>query len=446
MKSIRFYLPVLLFVVTLFIGCGKEDDPPATNGAFTVSKTTVAVDEEVQFTNTSANATSYTWSFGDGTTSTEASPKKSYSTSGVYTVTLSATGAGGTKSATATVTVTPLSGFTVVNENSLSAGTPVQFTNTSKGAATYEWSFGDAANTKSTEANPTFTYTAGGTYTVSLKSTGAGGFATSTKDIVITAIVSNKELYFIEYGVRQIKKLLLTSGQTPSTVLDITAKEGVGLAYDAAGGKVYFSDFAVTGEGKIWRMNIDGSGLEAIVTGLTDPYSIALNVGAGKIYWGDDLGNISRSNLDGSALETEFIHIDGGQMRGVAYDSKHDKLYFYEVFNENLHSANSDGSNITVIAAGTYGYGIYVDEVNDKLYFDDQLNATIQRSNLDGSGSVAVVTGLDTRIFGLTVDHDDNKLYWSDRDLGEISRSNLDGTSPEKILTGLDSPRGIFIK
>lgn len=75
MKQIRIFLPVLLFCLALFIGCKKDEDIPKTNGAFTTSKTTVTVDEEITFTNTSVNATSYTWSFGDGTTSVEASPK-----------------------------------------------------------------------------------------------------------------------------------------------------------------------------------------------------------------------------------------------------------------------------------------------------------------------------------------------------------------------------------
>ncbi|MBK6372696.1 MAG: PKD domain-containing protein [Saprospiraceae bacterium] len=132
MKQIRIFLPVLLFCLALFIGCKKDEDIPKTNGAFTTSKTTVTVDEEITFTNTSVNATSYTWSFGDGTTSVEASPKKSWAVSGVYNVTLSATGAGGNTISNATITVTPLTAFTVENESGLSSGSPVQFTNNSK--------------------------------------------------------------------------------------------------------------------------------------------------------------------------------------------------------------------------------------------------------------------------------------------------------------------------
>ncbi|MBN8703731.1 MAG: gliding motility-associated C-terminal domain-containing protein [Bacteroidetes bacterium] len=46
----------------------------------------------------------------------------------------------------------------------------VNFTNTSDNATTYLWSFGDAANSTSTEADPTFYYTSPGVYTVTLVS------------------------------------------------------------------------------------------------------------------------------------------------------------------------------------------------------------------------------------------------------------------------------------
>ena len=45
----------------------------------------------VEFTNNSANATSYLWDFGDGNTGTDNNPTHTYATAGTYTVTLTAT-------------------------------------------------------------------------------------------------------------------------------------------------------------------------------------------------------------------------------------------------------------------------------------------------------------------------------------------------------------------
>lgn len=94
---------------------------------------------------------------------------------------------------TAIVTVTvhpvPVASFTF-NPNNQCAALPVTFTNTSTGvtaATTYSWNFGDA--TSSTQQNPTHTYAAGGTYTVTLTVTNfAGCVSTATMAVTANAI------------------------------------------------------------------------------------------------------------------------------------------------------------------------------------------------------------------------------------------------------------------
>jgi PKD repeat protein len=98
MKTNHFFLLAIFAAFVAFTACDKDEDPkPTPSAGFTVSKDTSVVDEELQFTNTSTNATSFAWSFGDGNTSSEPSPKHTYTTSNVFVVTLSATGAGGTE-------------------------------------------------------------------------------------------------------------------------------------------------------------------------------------------------------------------------------------------------------------------------------------------------------------------------------------------------------------
>ncbi len=435
--------------MTAMNACKKEEEPIKPTAAFTASKTTVVVDEEIQFANTSANATSFVWSFGDGTTSTESAPKKTYPTSAVFTVTLSATGPGGVTLSTAQITVLPACSFTVENEAALSTTAPVKFINTSRGAISYTWAFGDAANSVSTDANPSFTYTAAGTYNVTLNAISAAGQSSFSKQITVAAPPASKELYFIEYNDGFIKKLTLDGSGTVSNVLDITGKAGPGMAFDATQGKVYFSDFEVVDGGKIWRMNLDGTNLEAIASGITDPYGIALDVTGGKIYWTDDAGNISRANLDGSSPQIGIVNIPGGQMRAISLDPANNKMYFYEVNVENLYVADLDGSNATVLIPGVYGYTILVDTQNDKIYFDDQnANAgagALVRTNLDGTGRVDINNN-GTRIYGMSIDYTDSKIYWSGRDSGELTKANLDGSGLEVLKSGLLSPRGVMLK
>ncbi len=439
------YLLLLFLAVGVLFSCKKKDDDPlAPVAGFSASKQTAVVDEEIQFTNSSANATAFQWSFGDGTTSAEASPKKAYATSENFTVTLVATGEGGSNTSTVAVKVLPKGAFSVENEGALIAGTAVQFTNGSKGAASYLWNFGDAANSTSTEANPKFTYAAGGTFEVTLKSISAVGETVTKKTITVAGAPAVKELFFIEYGNNLIKKLTVGS-PSAADVLDVAGKAGPGMAVDEANGKIYFSDFEVAGSGNIWRMNLDGSNLTAIVSNLTDPYGLALDLTNGKIYWADDLGNISRANLDGSGVQTGLVNIAGGGMRAVALDVENNKMYFYEVQAEILYSANLDGTDVKPIVTGAYGYAILVDTVNDKLYFDDQNTETLIRSNLDGSGKTTI-DATATRIYGMAIDHAEGKIYWSGRDSGNISRANLDGSGLETLASGLASPRGIALK
>jgi PKD repeat protein len=363
MKTKKLLCLIGFLAFFVLISCTKDEEKPKPTAAFTASKTAVIVGEEIQFTNTSENATSYSWSFGDGTTSTEASPAKSYNATGTFTVTLVATGEGGSNSTTLDITVTAAS------------------------------------------------------------------------------------LYFMDSSDELMEKLVLDGTGTVTTVKDLAGMSGVGIAYDSVQNKIYFSDFydADTPDGKIWRMNFDGTGLEAIASGILDPYGIALDVTGGKVYWVDDAGNVSRANLDGSSPEIGLIYLPDGWLRAIALDPENNKMYFYDVNMENLYVANLNGSDTTVLIPGVYGYAICVDTRNDKIYFDDQNTPGLRRANLDGTG-IVTIDGADTRIYGIDIDYDMNKLYWSARDAGEIYRANLDGTNKEILKTGLTSPRGIFLK
>jgi len=163
---------------------------PPPVAAFTANVTTGPAPLAVQFTDISTGSpTSWLWSFGDGETSTAQNPIHTYTTPGTYTVSLTATNAGGSSTETRTnyITVTtppPVAAFTA-NVTTGPAPLAVQFTDISTGSPTsWLWNFGDGAT--STAQNPIHTYTAPGTYTVSLTATNAGGSSTETRTGYIT--------------------------------------------------------------------------------------------------------------------------------------------------------------------------------------------------------------------------------------------------------------------
>ncbi len=143
----------------------------------------------VNFTNTSENATSYEWSFGDGNTSTQENPSHTYLNPGSYTVTLEATNSNTGCTAERTETINLSNTTSNFTSNVVSGCAPLQvnFTSTSTGnGLTYLWNFGVPGAT-STAANPSYTYTGQGQFTVTLRVTDNNGCqVTETKTAYIS--------------------------------------------------------------------------------------------------------------------------------------------------------------------------------------------------------------------------------------------------------------------
>ncbi len=334
-------------------------------------------------------------------------------------------------------------GFTA-NKTTANIGEEILFTNTSENATAFKWSFGDGTTSK--EVSPKKTYSSAGTFVASLLSTGAGG---STIYSIEITILPDPELFYVEAGTGTISRFGLNSPDKAGLFLNASGFSGAGLAYDEVNEKIYFSDFEVTGEGKIWRINLDGTDLEEIVGGLFDPYQVALDVAGGKVYWAedvddDDVAHIGRANLDGTDMEY-IVSLEGAAFTGVSLDVENNKMYYYDYWLEDIYVANLDGSGATPIIQGVYGYSLYVDTVNDKLYFDEQNDGLLLRADLDG-GNIETIDDNGSRIYGIAIDHENGKLYWSGRDSGAITQANLDGSHKTVLKSGLSSPRGLFLK
>jgi PKD repeat protein len=128
----------------------------------------------------------YTWTYGDGSsqyTTKAISTSHSYAKSGSYTVSLTITTPGGcadSQSKVVTVTDFPKPGFTATT---VCAGKTTAFTNSSTGATSYLWDFGDGTAFSKTQ-NPSHPYSKAGTYTVKLLAYNSLGCADSTSKTV----------------------------------------------------------------------------------------------------------------------------------------------------------------------------------------------------------------------------------------------------------------------
>jgi subtilisin len=185
------------YTVRLTVSGPKGSDTETLDGYITVGTVQAPVAQfagsptsgdaplTVSFTDQSTGTiNNWSWNFGDGGTSTQASPSHQYTSAGTYTVSLTVSGPGGsdTESKTGYVIVTapaPPNAAFVGSPTRGDAPLTVSFTDQSTGAVTsWSWTFGDGAT--STQQHPSHTYSAPGTYDVSLTVTGPGGSDTAT--------------------------------------------------------------------------------------------------------------------------------------------------------------------------------------------------------------------------------------------------------------------------
>jgi len=139
------------------------------------------------------NLANFEWNFGDGNTTTGPLVTHAFPSAGSYTVTLTVTDdKGATNSTDLTLTVTANQAPTAKLEISgnFIAGQEIAFSAAGSGdpenpELTYAWDFGDG--TTATDSNPKHTYSAAGTYTVTLTVTDHVGLATETSRTVNVA-------------------------------------------------------------------------------------------------------------------------------------------------------------------------------------------------------------------------------------------------------------------
>jgi gliding motility-associated-like protein len=149
-------------------GCTDSDDVIVTVGnspaiSFVADITSGCVPLTVQLTNTTPNATSCVWTLSDGTIISGCETVEViFEQGGCYDVTLTselASGCFGSFTAVDYICAqdVPQAGFIVVPQQVSALAPNIQFNNTSVGADTYLWDFGDNSDL-STETNPSHSY------------------------------------------------------------------------------------------------------------------------------------------------------------------------------------------------------------------------------------------------------------------------------------------------
>ena len=204
------------------------------------------------FDQSSDNTTGWQWIFtgGSPSTSTEANPVVEYDTPGVYSVSLIALNSAGADTLTLSdlieVVGPPDAGFM-----SMVTNLTADFTNTTNGADSYLWDFGDGDT--STDTDPSHTYAVDGVYNVTLVATNPCGNDTLTLEVSVgeapTALFSAKnsegcaplEVEFKDQSLGNIVSWQWTfPGGNPASSTD----QNPNVVYDSPG--VYNATLSVT--------------------------------------------------------------------------------------------------------------------------------------------------------------------------------------------------------
>ncbi|MBE2233503.1 MAG: DUF11 domain-containing protein, partial [Anaerolinea sp.] len=155
------------------------------------------------------------------------------------------------------------------------------------------------------------------------------------------------------------------------------------LALDEPRGRMYWVSGAT-----IQRANLDGSGVQTVLSGLNSPNSLAVNSSAGKLYW-QEPDRIRRANLDGSGVETVATPGPDRPLTSMALDPVRGNLYWATASAPPIYyqtiwwRADLDGQNAGAVTfwydGAQAGYNsqcwpttirdLFVDPASGKLYW-----------------------------------------------------------------------------
>jgi hypothetical protein len=233
--------------------------------------------------------------------------------------------------------------------------------------------------------------------------------------------------------------------------------------------------------GRIHSMRPDGSDRTVLVSDCHLPDGIAIDTGAGHIYWTNmgvpnlNDGSIERADLDGKnrrVIVPQSVTFTPKQMQ---LDKKNGKLYWCDREGMRVMRSNLDGSEIeTLVEAGRgdadrrdqtrWCVGIAIDPVRRQIYWtqkgpDKGNQGRLFRAGIEIPKGEAAARRSDIEVFfdrlpepiDLELDLKNRVLYWTDR--GDpprgntVNRASIDAKpqAPEIVLSHLMEGIGISL-
>ncbi len=232
------------------------------------------------------------------------------------------------------------------------------------------------------------------------------------------------------------------------------------MAVDGLNGKLFFIDAT---DKSIWSVNLDGSGLTRIQSGVTSyPTDLVLDVLNEQIYFTtsstiQNNNTVQRMDYTGSNLTTLFTATGGSAVSrctALAVDVAHSKMFVADVGTKTIWSMSLAGGSATALVTITNAYptDLAAEPTSQMVYFTVsstvQTNNCLQRVSYGGANVGYGIPGLTTlftasgsvqRCTALDLDVAHSAIYLSDagNNAPALWRIPLGGGSASSILSGL---------
>lgn len=242
-----------------------------------------------------------------------------------------------------------------------------------------------------------------------------------------------EKIYWAPLGGGPIMRANL-DGTGVETVLS-TTEQVDDIAIDSDGGKIYWLH---RGSARIVRANLDGSVIEELL--FPDvAQAIALNPTGNEVYWAEPLA-IRRANLDGSGVGDVVALDQSLNRKGIAYNKGDGRISWTDASTPHrIRRVFLDGTGLEqLVSPASTPSDIVVDPQGAKMYWTEN-GAGLLRANLDGSGVETIVEDFFTDIgTKIALDLPGGKIYWvGGFGHDTIKRANLDGSGVEDAFTGM---------
>jgi len=180
--------------------------------------------------------------------------------------------------------------------------------------------------------------------------------------------------------------------------------------------------------GQILTNDSQGSSFSVIKSSLgTGIRDLTIHEASGHIYFTNiDSDSITRMNLDGSNLQIVATGVVNAW--GITLDEISDTLFWTELNNGKIVSSGINSGFSTIIKTGlAFPIGIEVDGINDRLYWSEFTGQTINRTNLNGTLPTEVVFSGGVGLTAIAIDINNQKLYFADQNTPKkIRKTTLD--------------------